>query len=345
MERLIKLILVALAVLVATFPVTGCGGSGSDLIDLIENELDPPSRRQINQDKTGVNNFFVNSEFGSISVQASTMKDTLGISFVRVLFAWTTGVQPSPGASANYSFFDDILAAIPEGVDVLVVLAHTPNWMADPANWIDGNPRTTWVERWLKPTVSRYSGHPRIVGWEVWNEPDLLFVDSDVVLELADPVKYFEMLVAGSTAIRSMDPSKLVLNAATASIQQSFPDKLNYNKDLRDLGALDHVDVWNVHYYGEQFENVIRGGGVGDFLREVKASGKPIWLTESGEQGVNNQLAYVETAWPFLDDEVGIDRFYYFRYGSPEPAETTFGLFTTDPAFPISDLGVFLRDN
>jgi hypothetical protein len=73
---------------------------------------------------------------------------------------------------------------------------------------------------------------------------------------------------------------------------------------------------------------------------------KPIWLTESGEQGPNNQLAYVETAWPFLSDKVsGIQRFYYFEYGSTVPAEQNFGLRTTDSNFPVSDLYINLRDN
>jgi hypothetical protein len=290
----------------------------------------------------GVNNFFVNSQFGSISTQYSDIKSNIKLNYVRVLFAWTTEVQPTPNSPINYSFFDNILAGAPAGVDVLVVLSHTPSWMANSANWIGGNPRVTWIEKWLKPTINRYAGHGRIIGWEVWNEPDLVTVASDAPMDLVNPANYMELLSLGSSYIRQRDPAKLVLNAATSSIQQNYPTLLNYNKDLRDMGAVGLVDIWNVHYYGNQFERVVKGGGVADFLNGLTV---PIWITESGAQGPNNQLSYVETAWPFLREKIpGIDRIYYFELNSPQEISVNFGMRTTNPQFPVSDLYIFLRD-
>ena len=102
------------------------------------------------------------------------------------------------------------------------------------------------------------------------------------------------------------------------------------------------LDIWNIHYYSEAFENVVASGGVGPFLRSL---GKPIWVTESGEQGPNNQLAYAETVWPFLKEEIPqIERFYYFQYGETGPIGSNFGLRTTDPSAPVSDLYISLRD-
>jgi hypothetical protein len=195
----------------------------------------------------------------------------------------------------------------------------------------------------LRPTVARYANNPAIEAWEVWNEPDLTVVPSDIALGLEDPNNYMQMLAAASNVIRSLDGNALILNAATSSIQQNFPNALNYNKAMKDAGVEGLIDVYNVHYYGTRYESVVTNSGVSDFLNSVT---KTIWLTETGETGPNEQLAYVETAWPFLKEKIpGIDRFYYYEYGSTQPLESNYGLRTTDPAFPVSDLYVYLRDN
>lgn len=327
-----------LVALIAVALLAGCDSGG-----LIGLAFSPPSRKPIDPSITGVNNFFVNREFGNISQQYSDIRDNLKLKYVRVLLAWTDGVQGSPSAAPDYSFYDSILNNIPPGVEVLVVLSHVPNWMTNPANWTSGgDPRRTFVDRWVKPTAQRYANNGRIVGWEIWNEPDNATLDADLALSLEDPAKYVEMLAQASAAIRSIQPRKLVINAATESIQQTFPSHLNYNKKMKEFGAEDYVDVWNVHYYGKGFESVVTSNGVASFLNGIS---RPIWVTESGEQGPNNQLAYVETAWPFLKDKISnIERFYYYQYSGIEPAAQNYGMRTPDPAFPISDLYIFLQN-
>jgi len=320
----------------------GLFGGCSDTKDLIELALDGPDRKTIDTSRLGVNNFFVDSEFGSISDQYLEIRDVLGIKSIRLLFAWTTAVQPSPNVAPNYSFFDNIIAALPPGIDVIIVLSHTPDWMFDPSNWINGNPRQTWAERWVRPTVTRYANTPGILGWEIFNEQDVVTVASDVVLEITEPANYIELLAFSSNVIRNVDPARLVILGATRSIQQNFPTTLDYNKDMQDLGAEAFIDVWNIHYYGKRFESVITSSGVKDFLNAIS---KNIWITESGEQGPNSQLGYVEEVWPFLRSKIGgIDRIYYFEYGSTVPIEQNFGLRTTNAEFPVSDLYVHLRE-
>lgn len=312
----------------------------SEVKDLIDIALDPPSRQPIDRSRTGVNNFFVDREFGSISAQYSEIQRTLGINFVRVLLAWTNEVQPTPNSEPFYGFFDEIIESVPPGVDILVTVVHTPDWMADPANWINGNPRVTWVERWLRPTVQRYAARTGVVAWQVWNEPDNTVVPSDTALELTDPANYFELLALGSEVIRTTDPTRLIVSAATRSIQQDGGANLNYNRDLQSLGAESLVDIWGVHYYGEQYERVIINGGVADFVNSLRP---PVWVTESGQMGPDQQLAYVETTWPFLDEKMPgkIQRFYYYQFGETGPNATNFGLRMNGPVF-ISDLYAFL---
>lgn len=329
----------ALAVLLGSAAfIFGCSSGTEDLLGIA---LDPPSRKPIDTSIMGVNNFFIHPEFGSIPEQFADIQRNIRLRHVRVLFAWTDDVQPTPDSEPSYGLYDDIVAAIPPGVDVLVVLTHQPQWMADPSNWINGNPRQTWVERWLKPTIARYRGTPGIVGWEIFNEPDIVTVPADEALGLRDPANYMELLRFASPAISAGDPGKLRVIAATTSIQANFPNNLNYNIALRDQGAQSLVDRWNIHYYGEQFENVVRPSGLEDFLATLSI---PVWCTESGKQG-NEQLAYVETVWPFLREKApNIERFYYYQYGDTLELLQNFGLRTTDPDFPVSDLYVFLRD-
>jgi hypothetical protein len=324
--------------------LTSFSFSACDSGDLLDLAFDPPSRKPIDTSKVAVNNFFVNPEFGSIAEQFGEIRDTLKIRRVRILLAWTDGVQASPGDELNYSFYDSIISQIPPGVGVVAVLAHTPSWMSNSANWSSSsNPRLTFVDRWVRPTVQRYAGVSGIEAWEVWNEPDAVTVPSDGALNLTDPANYAEMMAYAYNIIKDSDPSSLAIMAASQSIQQNFPTNLNYNKQLKDLGLENVTDVWNVHYYGTRFESVVTSNGVADFLNGVS---KPIWVTESGQQGPNEQLAYVETAWPFLTDKIpGIQRFYYYQFGGTEPADVNYGLRTTDPAFPVSDLYIYLRDH
>ena len=319
--------------------VTACDSGG--LLDLAFN---PPGRKPIDRSTVAVNNFFVNPEFGSIQGQFADIVGNLKITRIRLLFAWTDGVQPSPGSSLNYSFYDSIISQVPPGVQVVLVLAHTPSWMTNSANWTSGgNPRTTFVDRWVTPTVKRYANVAGVEAYEVFNEPDAITVASDAALGLTDPANYVEMMAYAYNRIHDNDSNALAVMAASQSIQQSFPTNLNYNKAMRDAGIENVTDVYNVHYYGTRFESVVTDNGVADFLNSIS---KPIWVTETGEQGPNEQLAYVETAWPFLTEKVpGIQRFYYYLYADTAPAASNYGLRTTDAQFPVSDLYVYLRDN
>ena len=221
--------------------ITGCGSDAKELLDLA---LNPPSRKTIDTSRMGINAFFVNPGFGTIEERYNDIQNNLGIKSIRVLLAWTNEVQPTPNSPINFSLFDNILNSAPPGVEILIVATHTPDWMTNSANWVNGNPRLTWVEKWFKPVLQRYKNNPRIVGYEIFNEPNLLLVQSDSVLGLGAASNYFELLSMGAAAVRSIAPNVLVVLGATESINQKFPQNLDYNKELQELGAADLVDIW-----------------------------------------------------------------------------------------------------
>jgi hypothetical protein len=318
--------------------LTSCGAK-----EAIEDALDVVNvdRKTIDTSIMGVNAFANDSQFGSIDSQYNEVKNTLRLGYVRILMNWDNGVQNSPNSPLNFSFYDSLINGVPAGVEVLIVTTEIPSWMSNSANWQNNNPRTTWVNTWLRPLAARYANNSKVKAIQVWNEPNMeVNGDNSVMGFVNSPATYAEFLSLASSTIRSVAPRLLVVNAATTAINQNFPATLDYNEQMIQAGVLDAVDRFAIHYYGEQFERVVRNNGVADFLNQN--INKPIWVTESGEQGFNKQLRYVERAWPFLKEKIpGISRFYYYQFTENTPPETTYGL--KNPS-SVSDLYVWLRD-
>lgn len=328
MQRLLALLFVLAAACNATEQI-------KDQLDAIDVE-----RKPIDVTRMGVNAFGGDQEFGTVCEQYREVKNILGLRFVRVLFEWNDAVQQTADSEIFWGFTDEIIRCLPDGVDALVVVNGMPFWMYDAAYWPNGDPRAAWVERWFRKVVRRYGAEPRIVGFQVWNEPNVVENSDNQTLGFEDPTLYVEMLARAYSVSKDLAPGKLVLNAATTAVAQNYSVVLDYNKAMRDAGALNYVDRWAIHYYGKQFENLVRG--VDGFLNDL---GTPIWVTESGEQGVNNQLGYVEEVWPFLQERVpAIERFYYYEFTSNESPEESFGLRTLDPEYPVSDLYIHLKE-
>jgi hypothetical protein len=318
-----------------------CGCNSSTVNDAI-GVADGVPEKTIDTDTLGANAFANDGRFGSPSAQLSEVKSTLGLRFVRLLVAWDDNVQPSKNAPLNLSFADTIIGSVPSGVDALIVITSTPSWMSDPANWDNGNPRTTFVRRFLTPVVKRYAGNSRVIGFQVFNEPNQPNPHNEALEITNNPALYTQMLKSASAVIRREAPAKLVVTAATTAINQNFPGSIDYNRGMRDAGAQEYADIWAIHYYGRQYENVIRPGGVADFANGLSL---PIWVTETGEQGVTKQLKYARQTWPYLNDKInGIERIYLYQFAESTPPESTYGLKNLSKQAPVSDLYVHLRD-
>lgn len=299
-------------------------------------------RKSVDRSILGVNAFVNDPQFGSVSSQLSEVKNTLGIKYVRVLFAWLDEVQPTPTSTPNFSFYDDIVNSLPDGVEAVAVLAGLPTWMKDSSNWIDGDPRKTFVEKWVKVVSSRYSNKRKLKAIQVWNEPNTTSNPDNKTLGVTSPQNYYSMLKLARTAIKKSS-KKLVINAATTAINQNYPKSLRYNRTLKDLGAESLVDVWAAHFYGKSVENVIRPGGIKSFFRTFT---KPIWFTESGEKGTNKQREYVERYWTFLKSQIsGIKRIYFYQFTENTPASSTYGMKNPTAGSTVSDFYIYLRDN
>ena len=336
--RFQSLVASVLIVCLSAFALWGCNSSAGDLVNSID-----PDRKPINKSILGTNAFASDARFGTPEQQFREIRNQLGLRFVRVLFSWSDAVQPSPSASPNFGLYDNIVAALPADMDALVVLVGAPSWLSNPTNLVDGSRRKTFAESWVRAVATRYQNNPRIIGYQIWNEPNTtLFPENEFMGLVTDPVAYVEMLAFAHGVVKSISPGALVLNASTTAINQNYSETLDYNRAMRDAGALSFVDRWAIHYYGKQFENVVRNGGVEEFLDGL---GVGVWVTESGAQGVNSQLAYGEQVWNYLTDQIGsIERIYQYQFAEATPADVSYGMRTLDPSFPVSDLYVSLSN-
>jgi hypothetical protein len=310
----------------------GLGGDAEDLGDLVFGNGGEIPRQEL-----GVQNDFIDSPKGNAVDQANDIRFTLNVRHIRSTFYFDESFLASEGASPNFGRFDAIVGAIPEGADLLPILAYAPSWLSHRADWKD-----VFVNRYVIPVLDRYGGNGRIAGWEIWNEPDA-FCDGGRlappgVLDCT-PGDYVDLVARVEPAIRARSGARVV-GAATTSINQSYPDHFNFNKAMRDAGLLSFIDVYNFHWYGEQLEK-LTFGGIADFL---DSTGKTVWDTESGETGSTQQLDFAETVLPALEDEVDrLERIYLFTYFDGEGPANTFGLVAGDGT--ESDLYQFLRDH
>lgn len=300
-------------------------------------------KKTINTSILGTNAFCNDPRFGTVAEQLDEVKNTLRLNYVRVLFAWDDNVQASSTAKPNFSFYDDIASHIPKGMTALVILTGIPSWMEDPANWIEGNPRKTFNNKWVKKVARRYAKNKKIIGYQIWNEPNDESNEHNQTLDIMEsPSNYVEMLSYAWTTVKKFSRSKKVVTAATTAINQNYPETINYNRDMRDAGARDYSDIWAIHYYGEHIENVIRSKGLRVFARGLD---KDIWITESGEKGTVKQLNYGRRIWPFLTKYVkGIKRIFQYQFTEDSPAKSTYGMKNPTGGQELSDLYIYLRD-
>ncbi len=313
--------------------VGACGlhGDAEDLGDLIFG-----NGGKIPRDKLGVQNEFVTNAKGDAGAQGADIRNTLGLRHIRTSFYFDEGFLPTEGSSPNFARFDMVMAAIPPDTDVLPILAYAPGWLANRSDW-----KTVFVNRYVIPVLDRYGSDKRVAGWEIWNEPDG-FCNGRVAPAgtlQCTAADYVDLVARVAPEIRKRSSAPVVA-AATTSINQSFPDHFNYNKDMVNAGLLPLVDVYNFHWYGEQLEK-LTFGGIGDFLN---GTGKPVWCTESGERGSTNQRGHADDVFPSFDDQIDrLQRIYWFTYFDGESQSTTYGLVSSEGI--ESDLYQYLRAN
>ena len=155
---------------------------------------------------------------------------------------------------------------------------------------------------WLTALVERYDGDgvddmPELLypihHWEILNEPDSQLTP-DLTFFQEGPEAYGELLDVSYQAVKSADPTAVVLAAAPMGIRD---EALGYMQDA--LGSSRNAfTLGNVHYIGGEFTDAFYASEYRAFLDGLGCEEKGFWITEAAVGGTDNRRG-------LTDDELG----------------------------------------
>ena len=279
-----------------------------------------PSKKDLPIDKMGVNCFFNVPELGSVQEQERDINENLNINKIRILCNWDNASQYSKDAAPNLSFTDNVLNNLQLDSEIIMVIASCPTWLED----IDPAKRIDYFISFCESVMSKYKDNPRVVGYQIGNEPNSPGFPSNRVLDFLNPDNYLLALARAYRFEKELGGSKLILLAATTSIVQSYRDTIEYNERLLSQNVEKFCDVYCIHYYGDRsFVNFMRPNGAYQFMKRIK---RHIWITEIGENSFNKHVDYARVVIPYLLKTIpNIKRLYWYQYDGAGSTES-FGL-------------------
>jgi hypothetical protein len=215
--------------------------------------------------------------------QALAALDMLAADHIPVLRLDVSWRSAEPFAG-TYQYLDK-LDAIVDGaaarkIQLIISILETPGWANGGADAWTPPTRVDDYARFAGRLAERYRG--RILGWEIWNEPDL----PDYWRPKPSAPAYAALLLAASAAIRSADPAAKVVAAGATFGNFAFM------QGLYDAGARGSFDAMAVHPYtltrapddtSDRAHSLV--AILDDAHQVMTASGDgdvPIWITELG---------------------------------------------------------------
>jgi hypothetical protein len=201
---------------------------------------------------------------------------TNGVKVIRISFSWAD-MEPSPG-QFDWSFWDEYvpLATRQFGMRLVPYLCYTPYWAAvasGPEHSMQPPKDNGAFADFVRALVSRY--RDSIHSWEIWNEPD------NPEYWTGSAAQFSELLRAGSRAVKEADPRAQVVMGGLAW-NLKFLDQVAACR-----GALDDVDVVNLHNYAETWANdplerIPELVGRAEAVLQKYHEGRPLWMAEVG---------------------------------------------------------------
>ncbi|MEH3131571.1 MAG: cellulase family glycosylhydrolase [Mycolicibacterium neoaurum] len=284
-----------------------------------------------------------------VEVALDTMQ-SLGVTQVRIFVPWRA-VEPAPGVY-NWSEVDKVVdAAYERGIAVMGAVTSTPTWASDVQDSAYGAPRDPEdFGNFMGALAERYgagAGDPetaRISAYEIWNEPQSFVFWSP----RPDPAAYTELLKAGYTAVKEVDPTGTVVGGVvTAGLSWGGVNinPVDFVETMYESGAAGYFDALSYHPYnydwkfGDGFGNEISAVGqlqaMQDLMAQYGDGDKTVWTSEYGLPtsyvSEAQQAEFIDdfmTTWSELDG-VGPQFIYSLvdRDSGSNEVEDTWGLF------------------
>ncbi len=272
----------------------------------------------------------------------------LGADWIRIDLDWSR-IEAEEG-SYDWTTTDAIVTgARSRDLRVLGLIAYTPAW-ARPAGTPDKAPPIEVGDfaRYVEALVDRYGRHIR--AWEIWNEPNV----SSFWHPEPDPAGYAQLLDAGSSTIRRIDPDAVIVTGGLApaldlpGIEVSPLTFLEQLYDHASSGSFDAVGVHPYTYPGfpTETQDWNQFAALPDLRDVMIARGdetKTMWITEygaptgEGQRSVSaeSQATMISEAITELEDEPWAGPLFVYSLrdvpnGSATDIEANFGVLRAD---------------
>jgi len=204
-----------------------------------------------------------------------------GFSWVKQQVRWDE-IEGVRGAYAWKCIDDVVEQAYARGLEVLLSVTTAPRWARTWTAGEPGPPDADLLAAFLTNMVKRYKG--KVNSVEVFNEPNLAVEWGDNL----NPGYYVQMLIAGSQAIKQVDPNIMVISAGLAPTRWNdwgtAIDDLEYMRRI-GLDTAYYADCIGAHFNdgtssplasGSPFEQLVTS------YRTLVGQPKPVCLTEFG---------------------------------------------------------------
>lgn len=169
--------------------------------------------------------------------------------YAKQIFGWKD-IRPDPNLPDSWTHADEVVAeANYRGIKLIARLGKPPNWAIRlERNEYEPPFDEVAFGQFCGDLAARYKG--RIVGYQVWNEPNL---DREWLNKTPNAAAYVKVLAACANAIRSADPNAVIITAGlapTGSLSpQVIPDTL-YLQQMYEAGAARYYDVLGLNAPG-----------------------------------------------------------------------------------------------
>jgi polysaccharide biosynthesis protein PslG len=230
----------------------------------------------------------------SEQVQQLEAMKAAGVTSVRVDANWSA-VQPDGPDSYDWTSLDQVMASVQKaGLSADLVINRCPPWAAIPGaqgNQYAQPASSAAFADWAAAVAKRYGGEGAKY-FEIWNEPN----NPAFWAPVPNPAAYTADLKAAYTAIKTVDPSAIVISGGLAPEVNSSTSysQLTFLEDMYADGAKGSFDGVGYHPYSYPADpdTFIAGSGWSQMsqtspsIRSIMAangdSAKKVWITEYG---------------------------------------------------------------
>jgi hypothetical protein len=240
------------------------------------------------------------SRFGAVqAINASDRAVQAGISWERIMIPWAE-IQPGSPNEMKEGYYPDarIRQQAQRGITLVGVIVYTPGWAAE-------NPDKGWAAvpkgldkpptdsqntfgKFVNTMANKYKGV--IDNWIIWNEPDLLDLETKESPTWAGTeAQFWQLMKTGYLSIKQANPNAKIMMPGFSHWHAKEAGLEPYFKRLLDIAAADptsarnnwYFDAVPTHAYANPLNSFALPTIYRNMLRDRGLQNKGVWIIES----------------------------------------------------------------